>query len=309
MNKKDSVLAQKCLAARQVKIESKISKEILKLGNNHNVPSPSSTLNLSKSLGSLNLSGLGSFSRETSLPEISSPVNLSSKTEVSGKDILSPMEYKVIQNSESSAKLIDELSAKTKFRKLQATIKKDINDKLSNDMIGSLNSSGGEGRPRAQTAAQTSRYSDPPSTANQRNPQAPPNDDNLFMPKVTILRPDGASLLDVYESKKKDYWGRIVKAQYLEDERVQRERELIDEITTSTLMVNKAKAAIVQEAKKKEDLKQYHKNYQDRVYQNEKQFLKETVRREQENLNKLQKAAEGPAHKVVRAWVRVSSGT
>ena len=35
----------------------------------------------------------------------------------------------------------------------------------------------------------------------------------------------------------------------------------------STLMVNKAKAAIVQEAKKKDDLKQYHKNYQDRVYQ------------------------------------------
>ena len=32
--------------------------------------------------------------------------------------------------------------AKTKFRKLQATIKKDINDKLSNDMIGSLNTSG-----------------------------------------------------------------------------------------------------------------------------------------------------------------------
>ena len=32
-------------------------------------------------------------------------------------------------------------------------------------------------------------------------------------------------------------------------------------------MVNKAKAAIVQEAKKKEDLKQFPKNYQDRVYQ------------------------------------------
>ena len=36
------------------------------------------------------------------------------------------------------------------------------------------------------------------------------------------------------------------------------------------------------------------------IAENEKQFLKETVRREQENLNKLQKAAEGPAHKVVR---------
>lgn len=38
------------------------------------------------------------------------------------------------------------------------------------------------------------------------------------MPKVTIFRPDGASLLDIYESKKKDTWGKIVKAQYLEDE-------------------------------------------------------------------------------------------
>ena len=36
--------------------------------------------------------------------------------------------------------------------------------------------------------------------------------------QVTILRPDGASLLDIYESKKKDYWGKIIKAQYLEDE-------------------------------------------------------------------------------------------
>ena len=38
------------------------------------------------------------------------------------------------------------------------------------------------------------------------------------MPKRTIIRPDGASLLDIYQSKKNDTWGKIIKAQYLEDE-------------------------------------------------------------------------------------------
>lgn len=42
--------------------------------------------------------------------------------------------------------------------------------------------------------------------------------ENFFMPKKKILRPDGASLLDVYLSKKDDTWGKIIKAQYLEDE-------------------------------------------------------------------------------------------
>ena len=41
------------------------------------------------------------------------------------------------------------------------------------------------------------------------------------------------------------------------------------------------------------------------IAENEKQFLKVTMRREQENMNKLQKAAEGPAHKVVRFNVLV----
>ena len=41
---------------------------------------------------------------------------------------------------------------------------------------------------------------------------------NLFMPHKKILRSDGASLIDVYESKKADTWGQIIKAQYLADE-------------------------------------------------------------------------------------------
>jgi hypothetical protein len=41
--------------------------------------------------------------------------------------------------------------------------------------------------------------------------------ENFFMPKKKILRADGASLFDVYRSKKDDTWGKIIKAQYLED--------------------------------------------------------------------------------------------
>lgn len=50
---------------------------------------------------------------------------------------------------------------------------------------------------------------------------------NYFMPKRKILRPDGASLLDIYRSKKDDTWGKIIKAQYLEDElrKVERRKE------------------------------------------------------------------------------------
>ena len=43
-------------------------------------------------------------------------------------------------------------------------------------------------------------------------------DDNFFMPKRAIQRPDGATLTEVYQSKLQDTWGRIIKAQYVEDE-------------------------------------------------------------------------------------------
>ena len=43
-------------------------------------------------------------------------------------------------------------------------------------------------------------------------------DDAYFIPKRAIRRPDGASLSDVYASKKADLWGKIIKRQYEEDE-------------------------------------------------------------------------------------------
>ena len=43
-------------------------------------------------------------------------------------------------------------------------------------------------------------------------------DDAHFIPKTPIRRPDGATLSDVYKSKKQDLWGKIIKQQYLESE-------------------------------------------------------------------------------------------
>jgi hypothetical protein len=50
-----------------------------------------------------------------------------------------------------------------------------------------------------------------------------PSDANYFMPKVEKLRPDGASLQTVYEAKQRDFWGKIIKGQYIEDEHKKRE--------------------------------------------------------------------------------------
>lgn len=41
--------------------------------------------------------------------------------------------------------------------------------------------------------------------------------DNFFMPKRTIQRSDGATLSDIYNSKKADSWGKILKAQIAEE--------------------------------------------------------------------------------------------
>lgn len=51
-----------------------------------------------------------------------------------------------------------------------------------------------------------------------------PDDANYFMPKVQKLRPDGASLLSVYDSKRQDMWGKIIRAQVVEDEQGKREK-------------------------------------------------------------------------------------
>ena len=44
-------------------------------------------------------------------------------------------------------------------------------------------------------------------------------DENRFLPKVKKVRPDGATLTEVYQSKKEDVWGKILQAQLLEEVR------------------------------------------------------------------------------------------
>lgn len=66
-----------------------------------------------------------------------------------------------------------------------------------------------------------------------------PDDANYFMPKVPICRPDGASLQSVYDSKRQDLWGQIIRAQVIEDEHQRREkrreRELANEAYSELL--------------------------------------------------------------------------
>lgn len=57
-------------------------------------------------------------------------------------------------------------------------------------------------------------------------------DTDIFLPKVRKLRPDGASLGDVYRSKKEDVWGKILREQLHEEEQKNlekvKQKELMD---------------------------------------------------------------------------------
>ena len=48
--------------------------------------------------------------------------------------------------------------------------------------------------------------------------------------------------------------------------KAQREREMLNEITASTIMINKAKKLIQDEEQRKKDDKVYHQRYQETLY-------------------------------------------
>jgi len=83
------------------------------------------------------------------------------------------------------------LTSATGLRKTNLTVAKDVLDKKGND-------------PRLRT--------DPEGLFAELNRE------NYYLPKVVITRPDGATLMDIYNSKKADTWARILKAQIKEDE-------------------------------------------------------------------------------------------
>lgn len=458
MNKRDAILAKKTYAARQVKVESKISKRLIEMQKVPNSPTKMAQSKQTQSIknGSFNNSlesTVRSMDSDTSgfsnnvLPAIDNKGGRAQSRQRGGTiedDTYSAMDIMALNDSHSGSQLVMELSnrsttAKTSFRKMQAAVKRGLDEggtskaksiqsldsqaeglgelvdtrRFAASRSGNRSLSSRQGSNRAATANSSSRnfddmFSDDNNQRASRQGARDVNDDNYFMPKVTKFRPDGASLMDVYQSKREDTWSKIIQSQLREDEkrkqrlkeerekyneefgalikaqmesnlakgaagatederlaklqdetskktedmqkgrmeaarnahqmfinnavedietkRLAREAALIEEITSSTLMVNKAKAAIQEEARKKEASKEYHKKYQDDVYQdnlirlarkeaekqrdwaetkqiiNKKQAMDdaEAAKRKKENDNRLFKSSEGPAHRIVQ---------
>lgn len=458
MNKRDAILAKKTYAARQVKVESKISKRLIEMQKVPNSPTKMAQSKQTQPIknGSFNNSlesTVRSMDSDTSgfgnnvLPAIDNKGGRAQSRQRGGTiedDTYSAMDIMALNDSLSGSQLVMELSnrsttAKTSFRKMQAAVKRGLAEggtskaksmqsldsqaeglgelvdtrRFAASRSGNRSLSSRQGSNRAATANSSSRnfddmFSDDNNQRASRQGARDVNDDNYFMPKVTKFRPDGASLMDVYQSKREDTWSKIIQSQLREDEkrkqqlkeerekyneefgalikaqmesnlakgaagatederlaklqdetskktedmqksrmeaarnahqmfinnavedietkRLAREAALIEEITSSTLMVNKAKAAIQEEARKKEASKEYHKKYQDDVYQdnlirlarkeaekqrdwaetkqiiNKKQAMDdaEAAKRKKENDNRLFKSSEGPAHRIVQ---------
>ncbi len=71
---------------------------------------------------------------------------------------------------------------------------------------------------RKMTSDTISKLHESSSSSSNTAPISNFYDANRFMPKVKIIRPDGASLRDVYESKRQDIWAKILHEQVIEEE-------------------------------------------------------------------------------------------
>jgi hypothetical protein len=60
------------------------------------------------------------------------------------------------------------------------------------------------------------------------------DDTDIFLPKVRKLRPDGASLAEVYRSKQQDVWGKIAREQLHEEEENNQKKHRAKELADST---------------------------------------------------------------------------
>jgi hypothetical protein len=84
-----------------------------------------------------------------------------------------------------------------------------------------------------------------------------PDDQNYFMPKVSKLRPDGASLLSIYDSKRQDLWGQIIRAQVVEDEVEKRVKRRQHEVSNS-----KYSELLTEQVADKEEMLQRQRDYE-----------------------------------------------
>lgn len=92
-------------------------------------------------------------------------------------------------------------SARTARRKMQSTVSKTINLRATNTLNHTV-------QPEHDYTATGMEIPNVEIT------------DNFFMPKKQIQRSDGATLSDIYNSKKADSWGKILKAQIAEEVRI-----------------------------------------------------------------------------------------
>jgi hypothetical protein len=224
MKKSDIILAKKTILAHQVKMESQQIKEEL----HHRRPSTTSNSlsrgalsnlratssrrgnNLAASTSSLLLSA---YERSADARPPTSGSAVSSSSKQTGANVLNTSlpstkglhrsaSTPASQHSDGSGLyLANELAQrsftdKTNLRKTQAAVSKTIEEELS------------------QSASRSTLA----PIAEQPISEEELNDQNYFMPKKKIFRADGASLYDIYLSKKQDFWGNILKAQIREDE-------------------------------------------------------------------------------------------
>jgi hypothetical protein len=86
------------------------------------------------------------------------------------------------------------------WRKMQTTVSRKINDRMTNTM---------------------NHTAQPEHDYTESGAEIPCLEitDNFFMPKRSIQRSDGATLSDIYNSKREDSWGKILKAQIAEEVR------------------------------------------------------------------------------------------
>mmetsp|Transcript_2371 Transcript_2371/g.3728 ORF Transcript_2371/g.3728 Transcript_2371/m.3728 type:complete len:557 (-) Transcript_2371:102-1772(-) len=412
LSKKDLAIAKRALQARQVKNEHKFIKSVLlqRSGSTASLAVTASTdrLNVPSSPttgGTSNFSmsrGAATRSDTALIPEMrQSSVNSPSQSTLFGNPSAHTNTTTTTKEappvlSEYNSQMVTELAqrattAVTVRRKMQSNVAKRV----------------------TQTQTGSSVSSELDATIGATTPQQPPEiNDNYFMPKKEIVRSDGASLSDVYASKKADYWGKILKAQLAEEERgkrqkkkdkeiadanygrllkkqladnhartqasnnadtvfaaledatakrtedmqrkrtedainrhkqfisnavedmevkrKQKEKNMMDDLLASTIMINNAKKAIADEEQRKVDEKDYHRAYQERLFQenldnierkarlkakshdedrriieeNERQYQREMARREQDLKNKMTRTSEGPAHHIVSAIVK-----
>lgn len=176
MSKKDLILAQRTLAARKVRLESK--------GETLLLPSPikSSSRGLQKSILT---KSIDKNSNSVSFNQSHSAGN------DGGKEF---SEYLAEHNSDAG-----DQDSNDGHQPMQQTA-----DELIKELAERSMTSRGGLRKMQQTINKKMKQ-------NKNGKSSIKFDDNYFMPKVTICRPDGSTLSSIYQSKREDTWSHILK--------------------------------------------------------------------------------------------------